>query len=141
MTGTILYPGAGEGPVLRLAAPLSFWGGVDPFSGLIINARHPQRGVSVTGTCLVIDDLVGSSSSSAVMLELIRAGLAPAAIVLRAVDAILVVGCLAGRELGYACPPVIQVTDWPAAIAGGAPVAIEATGEIGEAAAIRPLGV
>ena len=105
VTGQTLFPGAASGPLLILSAPLSFWGGVDPETGRIIDPGHPQTGVSLTGKVVAIPRLIGSSSSSSVMLELIRAAHAPAALLLGVPDAILVVGCLAGRELGYRCPP------------------------------------
>ena len=53
-----------RGVALVLEAPLSLWGGLDPATGLIVDARHPQRGVSVTGTVLVMPAVRGSSSSS-----------------------------------------------------------------------------
>jgi predicted aconitase with swiveling domain len=107
MSATILFPGFAEGPLLVLTAPLSFWGGVDPATGTIIDPRHSQRGHSVTGTILVMPEPVGSSSSSAVLLELIRGRRAPAGIVLGRSDAILVVGCLVAREMGWPAPPVL----------------------------------
>ena len=116
LTAKILFPGRAQGPLLRLTEPLSFWGGVDPDSGDIINVRHPQFRRNIGGTVLAIPMLIGSSASSAVLLELIRTGHAPRAIILGATDAILIVGCLVGRELGYAGPPVVQVD--PTLIAG-----------------------
>jgi predicted aconitase with swiveling domain len=104
-----LFPGDAEGEVLVLAAPLSFWGGVSWETGAIINVRHPQLGEVVTAKILVMPEPVGSSSSSAVLLELIRAGRAPAAIVLGRPDAILVVACLVAREMGWPAPPVLVV--------------------------------
>jgi len=44
-----------------------------------------------------------------VLLELIRSGRAPAAIVLGRPDAILVVACLVAREMGWPAPPVLLV--------------------------------
>jgi predicted aconitase with swiveling domain len=107
-----LFPGDAEGEVLVLAAPLSFWGGVSWETGAIINARHPQVGEIVTGRVLVVPEPVGSSSSSAVLLELIRAGRAPAAIVLGRPDAILVVACLVAREMGWPAPPVLLAPEF-----------------------------
>ncbi len=127
MTGSIMFPGAASGPVLVLDRGLSFWGGVDPKTGEILDVRHPQCGKSVAGSILAIAEPIGSSSSSAVLLELIAAGTAPAAIVLGRADAILVVGCLAARELDYDCPPIIvdRLPDW--ATSGGL-VMLDATG-------------
>lgn len=109
ITGQVLYPGSAEGPLLKLTAPLSFWGGVDPASGEIILGHHPQRGLNVTGTVLVLADPIGSSSSSSVLLELVHNRVAPAAILLGEPDAILIVGCLVARELGLRPPPVLHV--------------------------------
>ncbi len=60
---------------------------------------------------LALPGTIGSSSSSAVMLELIRAGHAPAGLVLVAPDAILLLGCIVAREMGWQAPPAIRVTD------------------------------
>ncbi|MGQ3070743.1 MAG: aconitase X swivel domain-containing protein [Ferrovibrionaceae bacterium] len=105
----VLLPGAGAGPLLRLVEPLSFWGGVDPASGIVTDARHPARGRSIAGTVLALAATRGSSSSSAVLLELIRSGRAPAAIVLGEVDAILSLGVVVAREMGWQTPPVLEL--------------------------------
>jgi predicted aconitase with swiveling domain len=107
MIGRALFAGEAQGLLLRLAAPLSFWGGVSPETGQIVQALHPQCGESVARRILVMPEPIGSSSSSAVLLELIRRGLAPAGIVLGRADAILVVGCLVAREMGWPAPPVL----------------------------------
>lgn len=107
MSAAILIPGAAAGPVLRLDASLSFWGGVDPATATISLAGHPQQGTRITGKILVIPQLVGSSSSSAVMLELLHRGTAPAALILAARDAILPVGVIAARQMGWPTIPVL----------------------------------
>ena len=109
VTGRVLYPGSAEGPILKLAAPLSFWGGVNPQTGEIILGSHPQRGLNVRDTVLVLTDPIGSSSSSYVFLELIHNKVAPAALLMGEADAILIVGCLVAKELGYKAPPVLHV--------------------------------
>jgi len=100
--------GAASGPVLVLERPLSFWGGVDPETGRICDPRHPQYGEPVTGRVLLMARAVGSSSSSAIMLELVRNRVAPAAVVMGVVDAILALGVLVGRELGYDTLPMLE---------------------------------
>jgi len=114
--GRVLIEGEGEGALLRLTAPLSFWGGVDPKTGQVSDPRHPQHGMSVAGTVLALVEPRGSSSSSAIMLELIARGLAPAALLLGEVDAILTLGIVVAREMGHATLPALEVT--PADIAG-----------------------
>jgi len=106
----ILVPGAAvEGICLALSAPISFWGGVDPRSGIIIDARHPQRGLSIAGTILALPGTIGSSSASAVLLELVHAGKAPAALLMDAPDAILLLGLLVAREMGWPTPPALRL--------------------------------
>lgn len=109
VAGRVLVAGEGGGPLLRLDQAISFWGGVDPVSGTIADPRHANFGASISGTVLAIPSTVGSSSSSAIMLELLREGTAPAAILLGEVDAILSLGVIVGKELGYAGIPVLEV--------------------------------
>lgn len=100
-----LVPGpAASGPVLALTAPISFWGGVDPKTSAIADVRHPQHGTLIAGTILYLPGTIGSSSASAVLLELIHRDIAPAAIILKEPDAILLLGVLVAREMGWATP-------------------------------------
>ena len=110
MTGRVLVEGRGTGPLLRLTHPISFWGGVDPVAGTIVDPRHPQFGASIAGSVLAIPSAVGSSSSSAIMLELLREERAPAAILMGQADAILALGVVVAAELGYEPIPVIEVS-------------------------------
>ncbi len=109
----VLFEGAATGKVLRLDAPISFWGGVDPRSACITLAGHPQRGQSIAGQVLVIPQLIGSSSSSAVMLELFYCGMAPAALILGGRDAILPVGVVVARQMGRPTIPVVVMQSPP----------------------------
>lgn len=124
----LLIDGAAAGPVLKLAQPISFWGGVDPATGWITQPAHPDFDARVAGTVLVLPGMIGSSSSSAIMLELIGAGLAPAAVVMAEVDAILALGAVAGGELGLVPPPVLQCDVSP--FASGQWAVIRPGGEI-----------
>jgi predicted aconitase with swiveling domain len=107
--GTPLIDGVAEGPLLRLAQPISFWGGVDPMTGRLTDPDHPQHGLAITGTVLALAGLRGSSSSSAIMLELLARGLAPAALLLAEPDAILALGVVVSREMGYGAIPVLAL--------------------------------
>ena len=77
---------AGEGEALLLTAPISFWGGVDARTGRIADVRHPQHGESISGRVLFLPGTIGSSSASAVLMELAHNGHAPAALVLHEPD-------------------------------------------------------
>jgi len=107
--GEVLIPGTAEAPVLCLDKPISFWGGVDPFSGRITDPRHPNHGAVIGGRILVLPGTIGSSSSSAVMLELMASGKAPAALILAEPDAILVLGAVVAREMGHGSIPALIV--------------------------------
>lgn len=105
----VLIAGSAVGPALVLHEPLSLWGGVDPATGRIIDRRHPQCGQSVRQTVLVMPSGRGSSSSSSVLAECVRAGTAPAAILLSRPDGVLLVGALVARELYGRAPPVLII--------------------------------
>jgi predicted aconitase with swiveling domain len=123
----VLVAGEATGAVLRLAAPISFWGGVDPTDGRITDPRHPDHGASIAGHVLVLPATIGSSSSSAILLELLAAGKGPAALILGDVDAILVLGVLVAGEMGYGTIPVLEgATD----LSTGRRVAITADGRV-----------
>ncbi len=131
LKGEMLVPGAADAPVLRLGKPISFWGGVDPFTGRITDPRHPDHGAAVGGSVLVLPGTIGSSSSSAVMLELMAGGRAPAALVLAEPDAILVLGVIVAREMGHGAIPVLIVPrDAQAAFAGASRAVIAEDGSI-----------
>jgi hypothetical protein len=130
VSGTVLAGGVADGPALRLDAPLSLWGGVDPGSGEIIDARHPQRGTSVSSRVLVMASVRGSSSSSSVLAEMVRAGCAPAAILLGEADLILAVGAAVAEELYGISVPIVQLL--PAELATIPDGAVISVGEGGE---------
>lgn len=104
----VLVGGRAEGPYLGLAAPVCFWGGLDPATGRIADPRHPDCGTPVGGTVLGIPAIVGSSSSSQLLLECLRLGTGPAAILLGAEDVILAGAVLVAREMGYGAIPVLR---------------------------------
>lgn len=109
-----LVSGSAEGPVLVLEEPLSFWGGIDPATGDVIDVHHPQRGANVAGRVLVMPSGRGSSSSSSVLAEAVRAGTAPVAIVLLEPDPIVALGALVARELyGVAVPVIVAEGSTP----------------------------
>lgn len=111
LTGRTLLDGTARGPVLWLDEPISLWGGVDPETGTIVDERHPQAGLTVTGTILDLPHGRGSSSSPSVLAEMIRRGSAPAGIILRQPDAMVVLGSLVAYELYGIALPVVVLAD------------------------------
>ncbi|EJN05265.1 DUF126 domain-containing protein [Phyllobacterium sp. YR531] len=110
MKAAILVEGqATRAEALVLTAPISFWGGVNPKTGLIADVRHPQHGISITGKVLCLPGTIGSSSAAAVLLELVSANLAPAAIILHEPDAILLLGLIVAQEMGHTTPMALRL--------------------------------
>ena len=106
-----LCAGVGSGRLLKLDEPLSLWGGTDLHTGMITDVHHPQHGTAITGRVLLMSASRGSSSSSSVLAEQIRAGVGPAALVLCVRDAILALGSLAAAELYGIRMPIVLIDD------------------------------
>jgi predicted aconitase with swiveling domain len=100
---------AARGRLLVLDEPLSLWGGLDPANGLVIEPHHPQYGQSLAGRLVAMPAGRGSSSSSSVLAEALRAGTGPRALLLRAPDGILLVGALVARELYSVDCPILAL--------------------------------
>jgi len=81
LIGKPVVAGSAEGIALVSREPLSFWGGLDTATGEIIDKRHERSGEIVTGRIFVFPQGRGSSTSSAVLLESIKTGTVPAAII------------------------------------------------------------
>jgi hypothetical protein len=129
MSGRLIAPGRARAPALVLNEPLSLWGGLDPATGRVIELRHPQHGATVSGRVLVLPAARGSSSSASVLAEAVRAGTAPAAIVLGEPDLILALGAAVAEELyGVQIPILVLPANDLAAIRDGATVDIGSEG-------------
>ena len=123
MEATRLVEGSASGDALVLDEPLSFWGGLDPLTGEIVEVNHPQRGQRVTGRILVMPSGRGSSSSATVLAEAIRLGTGPAGIVLGEPDEIIAIGALVAAELyGTRIPVVVAVGGELSLVADGSPI-------------------
>jgi predicted aconitase with swiveling domain len=95
--GCKIAPGSTRGEVLATAEPISFWGGVDPKTGCIIDPRHELFGREVCGKVLAFPYGKGSSTTSLIILELLRVGKAPAAIINVHTEPILATGPVVSR--------------------------------------------
>ncbi len=101
--GQIVVAGAAHGQALVSQQPLSFWGGYDQHSGEIIDRRHPLSGQIAAGRVLAVPFTRGSSTTTAVLLEAIKAGTAPAAILTTRIDPFFALASIVADEL-YATP-------------------------------------
>lgn len=125
----VLFGAPASGPALVLAEPLSFWGGVEPATGRIVDRNHPQQGTCVAGTALIMGATRGSSSSSSMLLECVRLGTAPAVLLLTERDPLLAVGVAAAWEI-YGRGPAVVLLPKPLAVREGVDLRVSADGTV-----------
>jgi len=106
-----IVPGTAEGIVINSKETLSFWGGVDPNTGIIIDRRHDLCGETISGRVFVFPSEKGSSTASAVLVELIRNGRAPAAIITVEVSPILALGAIVAAQMYSRTIPILMVSE------------------------------
>jgi predicted aconitase with swiveling domain len=107
--GRVLVAGRASGDALVADQPLSFWGGYDQRTGEIIDRRHPLSGQTAKGRVLVIPGSRGSSTTSAVFLESVRLGTAPAAVVTSQVDNFLALASVVADEMFGTPVPIVMI--------------------------------
>jgi predicted aconitase with swiveling domain len=111
LKGCKIAPGKVHGEVLATNEPISFWGGVDPASGRIIDPRHELFGQEVCGKVLAFPYGKGSSTTSLIILELLRVAKAPAAIINIHTEPILATGPVVSRIFYNQGIPMITLKD------------------------------
>lgn len=94
LKGRKIYAGQAEGETLVTQMGISFFGGVDPDTGLVVERGHELEGQSVAGKILVFPTGKGSTVGSYTLYRLKHNGLAPAAIVNAECETITAVGCI-----------------------------------------------
>ena len=125
LEGRSLVDGSASGFALVTDTPLSFWGGVDPEHGKVIDQRHPLVGECLAGRILVLPSGRGSCSASGVLLESISNGTAPRGIIVSEIDPIIGLGSILGEELlGRVVPVVLVTAEERASIVDGASISI-----------------
>jgi predicted aconitase with swiveling domain len=109
--GRVIIPGQTNGIALVSGEPLSFWGGYDYRTGMIIDQRHPLAGQCAAGRILALPFTRGSSTTTAVLLEAVKAGTAPAAILTTAPDSFFALASIVADEM-YAQPiPLVVLNE------------------------------
>jgi predicted aconitase with swiveling domain len=92
--GRKIHPGKVRGQALVTAQGISFFGGVDPESGLVVERGHELEGQSITGKVLVFPTGKGSTVGSYTLYRLKAGGKAPLAIINAECETITAVGCI-----------------------------------------------
>ena len=101
--------GIAEGEVIASSQSISFWGGVDPVTGLINDPRHELFGQSIAGKVLAFPFGKGSSTGSLMILELARIGKAPAAMINIKTEPILATGPIVCKHFYGKEIPVVTI--------------------------------
>jgi predicted aconitase with swiveling domain len=110
VAGRMLTKGDVTGEILVCSEGLSFWGGVDPDTGVIIDIHHPRYQKIISGKILMMPSSRGSCSGSGVLLELSLKNIAPAAIFFCEAEEILSLGALVSEHIFRKPIPVARLT-------------------------------
>ena len=92
--GRMIHPGSAEGEALVSRMGISFFGGVDPETGIVVEKGHDLEGLSVAGKVLVFPSGKGSTVGSYTLYRMKKAGVSPAAILNAECEPITAVGCI-----------------------------------------------
>ncbi len=129
--GKPLIPGEARGALLVSDEPLSFWGGYDYKTGTVIDQRHPLAGRSAIGKILALPFTRGSSSTTAVLLEAVKAGTAPAAILTTAPDSFFALASIVADEMYGSSVPLVQLAKEDfASLRSGRPASLSKDGTV-----------
>ncbi|MCD6414985.1 MAG: DUF126 domain-containing protein [Candidatus Diapherotrites archaeon] len=92
--GRVIKSGEAEGKALVSKEPISFYGGVDPKTGVVTEKKHPLKGKSVAGKVLVFPNGKGSTVGSYIIYRLKKNRKAPVAIVNEESEPIVATGAI-----------------------------------------------
>jgi len=92
--GRKIYKGIAEAEAIVTKDGISFYGGVDPDTGKVVEVGHELEGKIITGKVLVFPTGKGSTVGSYTMYRMKKNNTAPAAIVNKQIDTIIAVGCI-----------------------------------------------
>jgi predicted aconitase with swiveling domain len=129
--GQAVVKGEAKGLALVSSEPLSFWGGYDYHTGEITDRRHPLSGQIAAGRVLALPFTRGSSTTTAILLEAVHLGKAPAAILTTGVDAFFALASIVANEM-YARPvPIVALSPEDfASLHSGDEVEVREEGEV-----------
>jgi predicted aconitase with swiveling domain len=97
LTGRRIFQGKTEGEALVTKDSISFYGGVDPETGIVVEKGHELEGVDTTDKILVFPTGKGSTVGSYVIYQMAKTGKGPKALILQDCEAIVAVGCIIGE--------------------------------------------
>jgi predicted aconitase with swiveling domain len=94
LTGRKIFKGKTEGEALVTKDSISFYGGVDPETGTVVEKGHELEGQSINDKVLVFPTGKGSTVGSYVIYQMAKTGKGPKALILNDCEAIVAVGTI-----------------------------------------------
>ncbi len=125
LSGRTIYAGRAEGETLVTSMGISFFGGVDPQSGVVVERGHELEGCCIAGRVLVFPSGKGSTVGSYTLYRLKKAGLAPAAIINARCETITAVGCIIAEIPCLDQVPIQQILSGKQAVVDAASAEVE----------------
>ena len=123
LTGRKIFKGKVIGEALVTKDSISFYGGVDPENGVVVEKGHELEGKSINDKILVFPSGKGSTVGSYVIYQMAKTGKGPKALILHDCEAIVAVGCIISE---IPCVDQIDITQ----IATGMKVTVDADNQI-----------
>ena len=111
ISAEFITEGKTRGKAIVTETSLCFWGGLDAKTGKIIDPKHPLLGEDISNKVLVFPKGHGSSSSSSVLLEAMRAGNGPLAIINISCEPIIAIGSIIAEVLYNTKLPIATVSE------------------------------
>lgn len=111
LQGRSIYPGKVRGTGLVCRQMISFFGGIDADTGIIVQKDHDRKGESIAQKILIFPSGSGSTVGSYTLYRLKQNGLAPLAIINRECEPITAVGCIIAEIPCVDQIPIEQITD------------------------------
>ncbi len=108
--GRKISPGTASGEALVTSQSLSFYGGVDPETGVVVEKDHELEGQSITGKVLIFPSGKGSTVGSYVLYQLAKTGKGPVAIINQQTETIVAVGCIIAEIPAVDRIPINEIT-------------------------------
>jgi len=127
LQGRKIYQGTAKGEALVTSMGISFFGGVNPDTGVVVERGHELEGQSIGGKVLVFPSGKGSTVGSYTLYRLKMNGLAPAAIVNAECETITAVGCIIAEIPCVDHIPIEQLTTSALLVVDGEQGTVEVT--------------
>ncbi|MBQ9031772.1 MAG: DUF126 domain-containing protein [Parasporobacterium sp.] len=111
LKGHVVVNGTAEGNAIVTGQPFGFFGGVDPTTGIIMDTWHELHGENIKGKVFVFPEGMGSTVGAAIILELVRTGCAPVAMLNNKTEIITAAGGVIAKKFYDKDLPMIDGFD------------------------------